>query len=173
MAGSARQTAEGVVRHGAKQDRSRIRRPNAHAVPYAGYGGNLGELSVMLRTASPLTPPLAQAMREAVWEVDPALPVADLATLPRMISRSLSEPRFYSLLFGVFAALAPVDIRRFINRTAAGPPREGTASRGSPSRLQCHSGQHRRGPCRRDGRCRWCGPWPERDAGAGLSPGSR
>ena len=77
-------------------------------VPYSAYGHDLGELSIVVRTATALTPAMSQRLREQVWEVDPALPIADVATMPDMITQSLSEPRFFSLLFGVFAALAVI-----------------------------------------------------------------
>ncbi|MEM8931228.1 MAG: ABC transporter permease [Acidobacteriota bacterium] len=75
-------------------------------VPYAAFGGGIGPLSIVVRFASAFTPTSADALRQAVWAVDPHLPVAEIATLPRMISRSLGEPRFLSMLFGVFALLA-------------------------------------------------------------------
>ena len=75
-------------------------------VPYSTYGSDLGELSVVVRTRTELTPHLGEALRQAVWELDPALPIAEIETMPRMISASLGEPRFYSILFGVFAGLA-------------------------------------------------------------------
>jgi ABC-type antimicrobial peptide transport system permease subunit len=46
---------------------------------------------------------LAQAV---VRELDPELPVARLRTLDDVVSRSLSEPRFYTLLLGAFASVA-------------------------------------------------------------------
>ena len=42
----------------------------------------------------------------AVTDVDPLLPVANLATYEDVISRGLAQPRFQTLLLGMFAAVA-------------------------------------------------------------------
>jgi putative ABC transport system permease protein len=49
---------------------------------------------------------LAQAAQQAVWDVDPDQPVTGLATMEEFVSETLSEPRFLTLLVGVFAAVA-------------------------------------------------------------------
>ena len=45
-------------------------------------------------------------MESAVHELDPDLPVAKLQTLETLVARSISQPRFYMLLLGLFAAIA-------------------------------------------------------------------
>jgi putative ABC transport system permease protein len=62
-------------------------------------------MDVVLRSAVPPSSlmSLAQAV---VRELDPELPVARLRTLDDVVSRSLSEPRFYTLLLGAFASVA-------------------------------------------------------------------
>jgi putative ABC transport system permease protein len=49
---------------------------------------------------------LAPALRAAVAAVDPAQPIADVATLRQQIDDSVASRRFDTLLFGSFAALA-------------------------------------------------------------------
>jgi putative ABC transport system permease protein len=52
--------------------------------------------------------PLLSAMQEQVWAVDPTLPIAGSGRLDDHVSASIVEPRFYTLLLTVFAALALV-----------------------------------------------------------------
>ena len=75
-------------------------------LPFSAYGSDTEELSVVVRTVAGLTPQVAESLQEVVWRLNPALPIGEIATMPRMISESLGEPRFYSLLFGIFAGLA-------------------------------------------------------------------
>ncbi len=49
---------------------------------------------------------LASALREAVWAVDPDQPVSRVRTMDEVVAASIGETRFYSLLLGIFAALA-------------------------------------------------------------------
>ena len=51
---------------------------------------------------------LAGAMRSEVWAVDKDLPVPDIKTMDQLLSRSVSRPRFNTLLLGIFAAVALV-----------------------------------------------------------------
>ena len=46
------------------------------------------------------------AVEKAVAGLDPELPVARLQTLDEIVARSVSEPRFYMVLLGAFAAMA-------------------------------------------------------------------
>jgi putative ABC transport system permease protein len=62
-------------------------------------------MDVVLRThVSPRT--LVPAVEKLVHELDPELPVARVATLDEVVARSISEPRFYMVLLGAFAAMA-------------------------------------------------------------------
>lgn len=66
---------------------------------------NVRGLTLTLKTVSePLA--IAAAARAAIHEVDPALAVSDVRTLDRVVSSSISAPRFTAVLLGVFAALA-------------------------------------------------------------------
>lgn len=55
-------------------------------------------------TSNPLG--LASATREAIWSVDPDVPISDMKTLEQVISESFSERLFTMLLFSIFAGLA-------------------------------------------------------------------
>jgi predicted permease len=48
---------------------------------------------------------LAGAVREAAYDVDPAVPVADLQSLPAVLADSLGRPRLLAVLFSIFAAI--------------------------------------------------------------------
>jgi putative ABC transport system permease protein len=62
-------------------------------------------MDVVLRTAlSPRS--LAPAVEATVHDLDPELPIARTATLEEIVARSISEPRFYVVLLGAFAATA-------------------------------------------------------------------
>jgi len=72
-------------------------------VPYAQMP--IQTMDVVLRTqVSPRA--LVPAVEKVVRELDPELPVARVATLDEVVARSISEPRFYMVLLGAFAAMA-------------------------------------------------------------------
>jgi ABC-type antimicrobial peptide transport system permease subunit len=48
---------------------------------------------------------LAGAVRQAAYEVDPAVPVADLQSLPAVLADSLGRPQLLALLFSIFAVI--------------------------------------------------------------------
>ena len=49
---------------------------------------------------------LVRPVREAIRQLDPALPVADVRTMDDVVAATLSAPRFTGMLLGVFAGLA-------------------------------------------------------------------
>jgi putative ABC transport system permease protein len=51
---------------------------------------------------------LAGAIRKEVLALDKDQPVTNVMTMDEIISRSVWQPRFYTILFGLFAALALV-----------------------------------------------------------------
>lgn len=51
---------------------------------------------------------LVGPVKEAIWSVDPSLPVSGAATTGQLVSRSLSRRTFNTILIGVFAALGLV-----------------------------------------------------------------
>jgi putative ABC transport system permease protein len=59
---------------------------------------------VLKAQGSPLH--LAAALRSAVREIDPDLPVSGVEAMDAIAARSIAEPRFLALLTGAFAALA-------------------------------------------------------------------
>jgi predicted permease len=65
----------------------------------------LGILSVVVRSTADLGA-VAAAARAQVREVDPDLPLYELQTLEDLVAASVSQPRFYMLLLGGFAAVA-------------------------------------------------------------------
>jgi putative ABC transport system permease protein len=45
-------------------------------------------------------------IRDAVWSIDPNLPIAPTLTMEQRVSLSVATPRFLSILFAVFAAIS-------------------------------------------------------------------
>ena len=63
------------------------------------------QLSMILRTGTdPMR--LVPAVRSAVQELDPNLPIYNARTMEQVVGQSVSQPRFYMLLLSVFAATA-------------------------------------------------------------------
>jgi predicted permease len=67
----------------------------------------INDISVVVRSAADPAL-LASAARRIVRELDPDLPIFGFTTLQDVIAESVSQPRFYTLLLGLFAALALV-----------------------------------------------------------------
>ena len=64
-------------------------------------------LRIMIRTTGdPMT--VAGMLRDAVWEFDRNIPVSGLQTMQDRIASSLSQPRFRTLIVGLFAVIALV-----------------------------------------------------------------
>lgn len=58
---------------------------------------------------APMNPTnLAPAIREQIWALDKDMPIANVATMDRLLAESVAVPRFRTLLLGIFAALALV-----------------------------------------------------------------
>jgi predicted permease len=64
-----------------------------------------GHASVVVRSHGDMNQ-LASALRAAVHEVDPLVPVEQVATLEDLISRSVETPRLYATVLGAFASFA-------------------------------------------------------------------
>jgi predicted permease len=74
-------------------------------VPYPQFGTFTSAFEVAVRTdvdAGTLTKPI----RDAIWSIDPNLPIAPVLTMEQRVYQSVATPRFLSILFGVFAALS-------------------------------------------------------------------
>ncbi|MGH9415536.1 MAG: ADOP family duplicated permease [Terriglobales bacterium] len=64
-----------------------------------------GASALLVRTrADPAA--LAPSVRQAVAAVDPSIPLSDVATMPALVRADTAEPRFRTLLLGLFALLA-------------------------------------------------------------------
>ena len=66
---------------------------------------NYGYMTLAVRTSSDPSE-LARPIEAQVWAVDKDQPVADVMTLEGVLSKSVAEPRFRTLLLGIFAGLA-------------------------------------------------------------------
>jgi putative ABC transport system permease protein len=64
-------------------------------------------MSLLVRsTAEPST--LISALRSSIWAVDKYAPITGTSTLERIVADSVALPRFYTLLFALFAAIAMI-----------------------------------------------------------------
>ncbi|HKH43630.1 MAG TPA: ABC transporter permease [Thermoanaerobaculia bacterium] len=64
----------------------------------------LASMALVIRTCSD-PHRSANLLRKAVWSLDPRLPVYNVEELEQHVARSIAQPRFSSLLVGVFAAV--------------------------------------------------------------------
>jgi ABC-type antimicrobial peptide transport system permease subunit len=53
-----------------------------------------------------MRPRMTNAVRRAVWSVDRDKPITRVATMEQLISRTASEQRFASVIYGTFACVA-------------------------------------------------------------------
>ena len=67
----------------------------------------LNVMNLVVRTAGDPTQ-LTASVRQAILDVDPGQPVYDVKTMDQVVSDSLSQPRLYSVLLGIFAGVALV-----------------------------------------------------------------
>jgi putative ABC transport system permease protein len=86
-----------AVRHQRVQEETRMSAYLPHQnVPVSG-------MSLVARTsANPKE--FIGAMRRKVAQLDPDLPVSEVATMEEVVAESIWQPRLYAMLFGVFAA---------------------------------------------------------------------
>jgi predicted permease len=62
-------------------------------------------IDLLIRTTTdPLS--LTSVVRNEIWAIDKTLPVSDVRTMDERLSASVAQPRFYSLLLTIFAAVA-------------------------------------------------------------------
>ena len=64
-----------------------------------------GSMTFVVRTSGDAAP-LVPALRSRIWEVDPAMPLYDTATVDALLSRSLAPRRFVTDLLSLLAVLA-------------------------------------------------------------------
>ncbi len=74
-------------------------------VPFEGFGAEFPFFNLVVRTPGQIEG-LPSQIREAVWTVDPRLPVPDIFSLSDRVSESITEPRFLSTLLLAFAGFA-------------------------------------------------------------------
>lgn len=74
-------------------------------VPYAQVPNVEARPTVVLRTSTEPTK-LIGALRRVVAEVDPHVPLDQIATIKQMVSASVGQPRFRTAVIGTFALLA-------------------------------------------------------------------
>jgi putative ABC transport system permease protein len=76
-------------------------------LPLEQHGDDIWYNAMMLAVRSPLpTDALTAAIREQVRALDRDQPITGIATMEERFSRRLSEPRFSTLLLGLFAGIA-------------------------------------------------------------------
>jgi putative ABC transport system permease protein len=66
----------------------------------------ISHLNFVVRTDGPHGAMVAQAMRAAIREVDPEQPIESIMTMTSRLGTVIAEPRFRSLLLGVFTGIA-------------------------------------------------------------------
>jgi predicted permease len=74
-------------------------------LPYAQFGTFSPAFEVAVRTDAD-TGTLGKPLRDAIWSIDPDLPIAPALTMEQRVSLSVATPRFLSILFAVFAAVS-------------------------------------------------------------------
>ncbi len=62
-------------------------------------------MTIVARTAGTV-PGMTNQLREIVQSVDPNLPITRISAMDAIVNQSLESPRFYGILFSVFAVLA-------------------------------------------------------------------
>ncbi|HKC62948.1 MAG TPA: FtsX-like permease family protein, partial [Pyrinomonadaceae bacterium] len=101
-----RRTVVGIVADAKGSDLSKEAQPEVYA-PYRQNKFEGWSNSMMLTVRATGSPEkLLPAIREQVRSLDPDLPLADVATMDDRLSRSVSKPRFSTMLLGMFAGLA-------------------------------------------------------------------
>jgi hypothetical protein len=73
-------------------------------VPFFQAGG-AGGFSLLVRSDAP-SAAVVSAARSLLRDLDPTLPVDEIATMASRIRRSVARPRFYAAGLGIFGALA-------------------------------------------------------------------
>ena len=68
-------------------------------------GFSFTQMNMILASSRPIEA-LAPAIRQAVREADPALPIIQLRTMEEVVGASVTRQRFLSMLLGIFAAVA-------------------------------------------------------------------
>jgi putative ABC transport system permease protein len=76
-------------------------------IPVTQYGNPFGQMSLVVSTELP-PESLVSAVRGAIAAVDRGIPVSNVKTMERVVSDSLADRSLYTVLLGIFAAVALV-----------------------------------------------------------------
>jgi putative ABC transport system permease protein len=74
-------------------------------VPWGRWGAFSDAYRLMVRSTSGLET-LSSAVRQAVWAVDPNIPVEEIVPMEQRVEDAMASQRFLSILVGAFATLA-------------------------------------------------------------------
>ncbi|HET9529081.1 MAG TPA: ABC transporter permease [Blastocatellia bacterium] len=97
-------TIVGVVGHIKHYDLNSEGREQTY-YPHAQF--TLGSMFIAARTTGdPLS--MSNAVRSAVWEIDPSQPVSQIRAMESLVSDSVAQARFNTLLLAIFAAVAMI-----------------------------------------------------------------
>jgi putative ABC transport system permease protein len=94
-------TIVGVV-GAVKNESLNLTRRKTVYVPHAQY--SIDDMSLAIRARNPEN--LAPAIQRHVKAMNPDLPIINMQTMTEVVSDSIWQPRLYTILFGVFAAVA-------------------------------------------------------------------
>jgi predicted lysophospholipase L1 biosynthesis ABC-type transport system permease subunit len=76
-------------------------------VPHLRLGASMPFLSLLVRAGDAAgAVAMLPMLRQAIWALEPDLPVDEVTTLPSEVGESLATPRFYALLLVGFAGVA-------------------------------------------------------------------
>ena len=101
---SMQATIVGVVRDVRQQAFDRDVTPNMY-LPWKAVGRDMPYLNVALRTGLD-DAAVAPAIRAAIWDIDPNLPIPDIVSMEGRMERSVADERFYSAILATFAVVA-------------------------------------------------------------------
>jgi predicted permease len=97
-------TVIGVTRGVSHNGIARGVRPAVY-IPWEQWGAFSDIYKIMVRSTTDLET-LAPALRQAIWDVDPNLPVDQIIPMHQRVEDSMAGQRFLSILLGVFAGIA-------------------------------------------------------------------
>lgn len=73
-------------------------------VPKSQWRWAVGRMYLMTRSAG--APPSAEALRDAIWSVDPGVPIPSVRPLGQVVAGSVADARFFASLLAGFGLLA-------------------------------------------------------------------
>ncbi|HEX3554227.1 MAG TPA: ABC transporter permease [Thermoanaerobaculia bacterium] len=97
----------GDVKQGGLQQKTGTEMYFLESQSQATVGGVPRSLAVVVRASGDLAG-MTRAVRSEIRRMDPALPVDDVLPMTEVVSRSMDQPRFLTLLVTVFSAIALV-----------------------------------------------------------------